>query len=142
MEVPDTVQLAQVMTQATAPAFALGAVAGFTSILLGRMTSILDRIRNLNEISDDNASRAHLRSDLPRLRKRLKLLNSATRLALASAVLTCLLLFVAFLSAFMRLPHAYGAGALFAVAVLLMGASLFNFGREVKIGVSEADHYR
>ena len=46
--VPDTQQLAQAMSQATAPAFVLGAVAGFISILLGRMTTIVDRIRGLN----------------------------------------------------------------------------------------------
>ena len=45
--VPDTGQLSQVMVQATAPAFILGAVAGFISILLGRMTSVIDRIRSL-----------------------------------------------------------------------------------------------
>ena len=50
--VPDTGQLSQVMAQATAPAFILGAVAGFVSILLGRMTSVIDRIRSLNEIAD------------------------------------------------------------------------------------------
>jgi hypothetical protein len=45
------------MVQATAPAFILGAVAGFISILLGRMTSVIDRIRSLNEIADgDTAS--------------------------------------------------------------------------------------
>ena len=38
---PDTGQLSQVMVQATAPAFILGAVAGFISILLGRMTSVI-----------------------------------------------------------------------------------------------------
>ena len=45
--VPDVRQLSQVMSQATAPAFVLGAVAGFVSILLGRMTTVLDRIRSL-----------------------------------------------------------------------------------------------
>jgi hypothetical protein len=35
------------MVQATAPAFILGAVAGFISILLGRMTSVIERIRGL-----------------------------------------------------------------------------------------------
>jgi hypothetical protein len=39
--VPDTGQLSQVMVQATAPAFILGAVAGFVSILLGRMTNVI-----------------------------------------------------------------------------------------------------
>jgi hypothetical protein len=76
--VPDTGQLSQVMVQATAPAFILGAVAGFVSILLGRMTSVIDRIRSLNEIADGDTARVHLKSDIPRLRKRAKLLNSAT----------------------------------------------------------------
>ena len=45
MDLPATQQLAQVMSQSTAPAFVLGAVAGFVSILLGRMTTIIDRTR-------------------------------------------------------------------------------------------------
>ena len=52
--VPDAGQLSQVMSQSTAPAFVLGAVAGFVSIMLARLTSVLDRIRSLNEITDDS----------------------------------------------------------------------------------------
>src|SRR5215469_11073776 len=118
--VPDAGQLSQVMVQATAPAFILGAVAGLVSILLGRMTSVIDRIRSLNEIVDGDTARAHLKSDIPRLRKRAKLLNSATRLALASGICTSLLLVVGFGSAFLRLQHEYGAGFLFLLALGLM----------------------
>jgi Protein of unknown function (DUF2721) len=122
--VPDTGQLSQVMVQATAPAFILGVAAGFIPILLGRMTSVIDRIRSLNEIADGDTARAHLKSDIPRLRKRAKLLNSATHLALASGMCTSLLLVVGFGSAFFRLQHVYGAGILFALAVaLLVGRS-------------------
>ena len=139
---PDAIQLSQVISQATAPAFVLGAVAGFVSILMGRMTAVVERIRHLNEIADDERARAHLKADIPRLRRRLDLLNSATRLALASGVCTSLLLVVGFGSAFIRLQHVYGAGILFFIAVALLGVSLFRFGQEVKIGISEADHYR
>ena len=139
---PDASQLSQVISQATGPAFILGAVAGFVSILLGRMTAVVDRIRHLNDIADDEGSRAHLKSDIPRLRRRLGLLNSAARLVLASGVCTALLLFVSFASAFLRLQHVFGAAALFFLAVALLGAALFRFGQEVKIGISEADHYR
>jgi len=104
---PDVGQLSQVMSQATAPAFVLGAVAGFVSILLGRMTTVLDRIRNLNEIADDDSRRAPLKSDIPRLRRRATLLNSATHLALASGMCTSLLLVVGFGSAFLKLQHEY-----------------------------------
>jgi Protein of unknown function (DUF2721) len=140
--VPDTGQLSQVMVQATAPAFVLGAVAGFISILQGRMTSVMDRIRSLNEIVDGDTIRAHLKSDIPRLRKRAKLLNSATHLALTSGMCTSLLLVVGFGSAFFRLQHEYGAGILFALAVGLLGGSLFRFSQEVRIGLAEGDHYR
>ena len=140
--VPETGQFEQVMLQSTAPAFILGAVAGFVSILLGRMTNVIDRVRSLNEIADEDTVRAHLKSDIPRLRRRAKLLNSATHLALASGMCTSLLLVVGFVSAFFRLRHEYGAGILFAVAVALLGGSLFRFSQEIRIGLSESDHYR
>ena len=140
--VPDTAQLSRVMEQATAPAFILGAVAGFISILLGRMTSVIDRIRNLNEIAEGDTVRAYLKSDIPRLRRRAQLLNSATHLALVSGMCTALLLVVGFGSAFFRVQHVYGAGILFFIAVILLGASLFRFSQEVRIGLSEGDHYR
>ena len=96
--VPNTAQLSQVMSQSTAPAFVLGAVAAFIAILLNRMTGVIDRIRNLNDIADDDTTRAHLKSDIPRLRQRAVLLNSAVHLALVSGMCTALLLVVEFAS--------------------------------------------
>lgn len=139
---PDAVQLSQVIAQATAPAFMLGAVAGFVSILVGRMNAVMDRVRYLNEIAHDDGERSHLKADIPRLRRRLRLLSSATRLALACGVCTSLLLCVGFGSALLRLQHVYGLAVLFFGAVALMGIALFKFGQEVTIGISEADHYR
>jgi hypothetical protein len=139
---PDAGQLAHAMSEATAPAFVLGAVAGFISILLGRMTMVIDRIRSLNEIAGDDPARAHLRTDIPRLRQRAKLLNDATLLALASGMCTSLLLVVGFGCALFGLRHEYGAAFLFTIALCLLGGSLFRFGGEVRMGLSEADHYR
>jgi hypothetical protein len=98
-EVPDAAQLSRVMAEATAPAFVLGAVAAFVSVLHGRLTSVVDRIRTLHEISDGDTARAHLKSDIPRLRRRARLLHSAVLLALASGVCTSLLLLVGFVCA-------------------------------------------
>jgi hypothetical protein len=140
--VPDASQLSQVMSQATGPAFVLGAVAAFIAVLLSRMTFVIERIRSLNEIADDDPVRSSLKSDIPRLRQRAQLLNNAIHLALLSAICTALLLVVGFISAFFRLRHEYGAGILFAIAIALLGVSLFRFAREVGMGLSEADHYR
>jgi hypothetical protein len=106
------------------------------------MTAVIDRLRALNDIADDEKTRVHLKSDIPRLQRRIDLLNLATRLALASGVCTSLLLVVGFASALLSLQHVYGAGVLFAIAVALLGAALFRFGQEVRIGLSEADQYR
>jgi Protein of unknown function (DUF2721) len=135
-------QLSHVMSEATAPAFVLGAVAAFVAILFNRMTAVIERIRSLNEIAAEDTARAHLKSDIPRLRQRAKLLNSAVYLAIISGLCTSLLLIVGFASAFFGLRHEYGAGVLFAVAVALLGGSLFRFGQEVRMGLNEADHYR
>ena len=139
---PDAGQISQVISQAAGPAFVLGAVAAFIAILLNRMQMIFDRIRSLNEIADNDNARAHLKSDIPRLRQRAKLLNRATYSALVSAMCTSLLLVVGFVSAFLRLRHEYGAGFLFAVAIVLLGVSLFRFSQEVRMGLSEADYFR
>jgi hypothetical protein len=140
--IPDAGQLSQVMSQATGPAFVLGAVAAFIAVLLSRMNVVIDRVRSLNEIADNDTARAHLKSDIPRLRQRAKLLNSATHLALLSGICTSLLLVVGFVSAFFRLKHEYGAAFLFAVAIGLLGWSLFRFAQEVRMGLSELDHFR
>ena len=140
--VPDAVGLSQVMTEAAAPAFVLGAVAGFISILLGRLNAVVDRVRSLNAITDDDADRVHLKADVLRLRRSAQLLKSAMLLALASGISTAMLLLVAFLSAFFRLQHVYGAALLFIVAITFLAAALFRFAQEVAIGLSEADHYR
>ena len=139
---PEAVQLSRVMSQVTAPAFVLGAVSGFVNVSLGRMTSVVERIRSLNSIPDNDSSRVHLKSDIPRLQRRVSLLTSATRLALASGVCTAMLIIVGFLFAFVGLQYIWGAAVLFLSALALLGAALLRLSREVGMGLSEADHYR
>ena len=139
---PSTDQIAQLISQATAPAFLLGAVAGFISILTTRMASVLDRIRSLNEIGEHEGARAELKSDIPRLKRRAALLSDAIYLALWSGISATMLLVLGFVSAFLGVRHEYGAAALFLLAVCLLGASLFRFAQEVRIGLSEFDHFR
>jgi hypothetical protein len=129
------------MLQATAPAFVLGAVAGFVAVLLNRMTILIERIRSLNEIADHDTARSHLKSDIPRLRQRVKLSNSATFVVLLSGLCTARLVVAGFVSVLFRLQP-YGAPLLFCIAPLLLGGSLFRFCQKVRMGLSDADHYR
>jgi hypothetical protein len=140
-EVSDLSQLSQVISHATAPAFLLGAVAAFVAILVGRMNGIIDRVRNLNMIADDDVPRAHLKSDIPRLKRRARLMNDAIYLAVGSGICTTVLVILAFASAFVGIRHEPFAGVLFVVALGLLGGALFTLAREVRIGLNEFDHY-
>lgn len=55
-ETPSITQLSQIIAQITAPAFLLGAVAAFVSVLIVRMNRIVDRTQALNAIADDDTS--------------------------------------------------------------------------------------
>jgi Protein of unknown function (DUF2721) len=137
----DLDQLSQIISHAMGPAFLLGSVAGFVSILIARMNGIIDRIRTLNMIADNDGPRARLKSDIPRLKRRARLINSAIHLAVGSAICTTLLVILAFASAFIGVRHEPVAGVLFMIALGLLGGSLFMFVREMRIGLNEFDHY-
>jgi Protein of unknown function (DUF2721) len=140
-DVTDLSQMSQVISHATAPAFLLGAVAGFVSILIARMSGIIDRSRSLNMIADDDTPRAHLKSDIPRLKHRARLMNVAIYLSIGSGICTTVLVVLAFASAFVGIRHEQLVGVLFVVARVLLGAALFTFAREVRIALNELDHY-
>src|SRR3954466_8264192 len=72
LDAAQTDQLSQVIAHATAPSFLLGAVSGFVAVLMGRMNGIIDRIRAINAIPDDDQVRVYLKADLPRLKRRAK----------------------------------------------------------------------
>jgi magnesium-transporting ATPase (P-type) len=140
MPLPDTptaTQLSQVISQVTAPAFLLGAVAAFVSVLISRMNRIIDRSQALNAIADDDKLKASLKSDIPRLKARAVLLNKAIFFSTISAIVTSLLVIVAFVSAYFNIAHEYGVGALFVVALCFFTASLVNLARETRIALHE-----
>lgn len=115
--------LTTVIVHAAAPAFLLGAVASFLSILTARLERVTDRIRSTGIANGDPLQ----------WRRRVGLLNDAIYLAVLSAVTTAGLLILAFMLAFFGLQHAYGVGAMFILALLLLMAGLVQFMREVRI---------
>jgi hypothetical protein len=141
VEAVPTTQLSQVIAQATAPSFLLGAVSGFVAVLIGRMNGVIDRIRTLNAIEENDAARQRLKEDLPRLIRRAQLLNHAIYLAVGSALATTLLVIFGFVSALMQVQHEPGAAVMFILALSLMAVSLFTLGREVRIALTEYDHF-
>ena len=76
-DTPTVSQLSQVISQAAAPAFLLGALAAFIAVLISRLNRVIDRTKVLNGIPDGDAARLRLKADLPRLMQRAVMLNRA-----------------------------------------------------------------
>ena len=138
---PTSTQLSQVIGQVTAPAFLLGAVAAFISVLIARMNRIVDRSQALNAITDDNPGKAELKADIPRLKRRAALLNKSILFAIISAIITSILVIVAFITAYLTFPHEYGVGLFFIAALGFFTAALVNLGRETLIALHDYDHF-
>jgi cytochrome c biogenesis protein CcdA len=140
-ETPNVTHLSQVIAQAVAPAFILGALAALISVLVARQNRVVDRSQALNAIADDDPARAHLKGDLPRLKRRAMLLNNAVLFASISAIFVTMLVIVAFVSAFFDFEHERGVAVFFIVTLGFFAAALVNLARETRIALHEFDYH-
>src|SRR5207248_4599668 len=140
-EMPSVSQLSQVISQAAAPAFLLGALAAFIAVLIGRLNRIIDRTMILNGIPDDDPVRYRLKADLPRLMQRAVMMNRAIFWAVIASIAVTLLVIVAFVTAFFQIQHERGVAIFFMISLGAFTISLVDFAREVRIALSEYDHY-
>ena len=140
-ETPSVNQLSQVISQAAAPAFLLGALAAFIAVLISRLNRIIDRTIILNGIPADDAAKSRLKADLPRLMRRAAMVNRAILWAVIGSIAVTVLVIVAFASAFFEVQHERGVAVLFMISLSAFTISLIDFAREVRIALSEFDHY-
>ena len=136
---PSIDQLSSIIATVAAPAFLLGAVASFISVLFGRINRVIDRSQYLHAIAADDTSRAYLKADLPRLKRRAALLNRALICAVMASIMTGLIIIVAFISAWFRMAHEYGVALLFIGALVLFCFALVDLARETRISLRDSD---
>ena len=134
--VPNAALLQAMFTQAAAPAFLLGGIAAFISVLMSRTTALMTRIPNPNELTDSDPRKG----EAPSLLHRAILLHRATYMALLSGIATTFLLLVMAVFTIIGAQHYYGAGLLFAIAVVLFALSLYYFTKEIRIALRELNH--
>jgi Na+/melibiose symporter-like transporter len=140
--IPDAQQLAQIFSNAIAPTFFLGAVAAFITLMNSRLAAVIGRIQALNEISEEDNVRVRLKADIDRLRRRASYLISGIHSALYGGVCATILLAIMFITGFLGLKHAYGAGLLFIIATAFLGMALIRFAQEAHISLNEYDEFR
>ena len=131
-------QLSLVISQAAAPAFLLGAVASFLSVLVSHLARIVDRSHAINAISDDEAKGAHLRKHLPELHFRAGLIIRSIYWAVGSGIAACLLMIIAFMAAYLGARHEPATAILFTIS-LLFTTSLISFARDLRVALKQND---
>jgi Protein of unknown function (DUF2721) len=128
--VTDIDHLSEAISHATAPAFMLGAVAAFLSILIARLERIIDKNKALRS-SDANLDPTGVIA--ASFARRIELLSRAIYLAVLSALLTAALLILAFLAALVGIGHGQVVATMFAAALALLIASLVELAREMRV---------
>ena len=128
--VADIDHLSEAISHATAPAFMLGAVAAFLSILIARLERIADKNKALRSADTNLDPSDELAAAFAR---RMELLSRAIYLAVLSALATAALLILAFLAGLLGIGHGQVVATMFVLALLLLMASLTQLAREIRV---------
>jgi hypothetical protein len=128
--VTDIDHLREAISDATAPAFMLGAVAGFLSILVSRLERVIDQSRVLRAA---DAAIDQSRILAAAFSRQMFLLSRAIYFAVLSGLITAALLIGAFLTALAGIGHGRIAALLFTAALALLMAALVEFAREIRV---------
>jgi Na+/melibiose symporter-like transporter len=129
---PPTVdQLTTVISHATAPAFMLGAVASFLSIVISRLERVND-LRRTAEAADPRDEAL-----LATLDRRMWMLHGSIYFAVLSGLSTAGLLIAAFAAAILGFHHQLGMAILFVIALALLMASLVQLTRDVRVVIQD-----
>src|SRR5512135_1073100 len=123
-------RLSQVIDHTTAPAFLLGAVAGFLAIML-------NRVENLARLADNG--KPHHKYDPLLIKRRVRLLQWAVFFSLCAAIAATVLVIAAFSFAFLNRPHVYGVGTLFLVSFTLLTVALGLFAQEIWLAIKDKE---
>lgn len=125
----DIGRIEKIFSNAAAPAFFLGAVAAFVSLMTTRLGVVNQRIRETRDAAG-GANAQPSEGDLRHLKARARLLHDGIALTLAAGICATILLSVLFVSQFFNFNHAYGTGGLFFLATVFLSLGLIRFGQE------------
>jgi hypothetical protein len=141
VQVLSLTEISHVIALATAPAFLLGGIVGFLSVLAARMERVVERVRTLHDIDEQDERRARLKSDIPRLRRRAGLIHLSMSLSILSAVVTGLLVVIAFAGALFSFESEILIASFFVLSLLAFVAALCLFVHEAIIALGEFQQY-
>ena len=130
-------ELAHVIQLAVAPVFLLTALSTMLSVLINRLSRVVDRTRKLEAFILDNPARSSQpRTELFTLFRRTVLCNRAINLCTLTALLICAVIALLFISELMAFNATYAVAALFVVSMGTFIVALLSFLQEIRVASS------
>ena len=132
----DSTSIAHLIQLAVAPVFLLAGIAGFLSVMSGRIGRIIDRERVISRRLaklDDEENLQVARREHKVLKRRAHITNLAIGLCTSSALVVCTLITSLFVGDLFKLQMEVLVIGLFVLALLLLIAALLLFLREIQL---------
>lgn len=132
----DSTSIAHLIQLAVAPVFLLAGIAGFLSVMSGRIGRIIDRERVISRRLTKLDNEEHLQAahrEHTVLKKRAHITNLAIGLCTSSALVVCTLITSLFVGDLFKLHMEVLVIALFVIAMLLLIAALVLFLVEIRL---------
>lgn len=129
--------LAQTIQLSVAPVFLLVATGALLNVLTGRLARVVDRSRDLISRWAETEGKEHERlvSELRAADRRMDIINNSILSAVGCGITVCLLVTLLFVQELLRLDLGIAVSAVFALAMLLLLASLILFLIEVRLAI-------
>lgn len=129
--------IAQTIQLALAPVFMLAGISGLINVLAGRISRVVDRARALEALHPRSQGREHERHvwELRLLDRRLTVINGSLVMAVASAMMTCLVVAMLFVAEIAELHIGTAVALAFILSMMLLIGSLLGFIVEVRMSL-------
>lgn len=127
--------IAEIIQLSVTPVFLLVATGSLLNVFTGRLARVVDRSRVLIEQWSETEGREHERlvAELRVVDRRMDIINNSIAAAVACGIVVCLLVALLFAQAFVGFNLGAAAAWVFALAMLLLLASLVLFLIEVRL---------
>lgn len=129
--------IAEIIQISVTPVFLLVATGGLLNVFTGRLARVVDRSRTLIDLWSETEGLEHERivAELRVVDRRIDVINNSIAAAVACGIVVCLLVALLFAQAFAGFNLGLAAAWVFAVAMLLLLASLVLFLIEVRLAI-------
>ena len=132
---PAVSTIAQTIQLSLSPIFMLAGIGALLNVLTGRLARVVDRGREVERLRHEAGVRERERFvwELRLVNRRIGLINTGLSLAVASAVVTCLVVVLLFVAELFRFHIGRAVSVSFILAMVLLIAALGAFMLEVRV---------